>query len=400
MRILISGASIAGPVCAYWLSRFGFNVTVVERAPELRLTGGHAVDLFAPALEVSDRMGLLGPIMDHATRTSRLRLRYRDTRTGTTLDYRKLLALISDRHVEIMRDDLSQIYYHAGRKDVEYIFGDEVVAIGENGVVSFARSSPRHFDLVIGADGLRSGVRQLVFGSDAGRIVALGAYFSVFSVPKSYAREGELLSVFDVNRVATIYTADYLTDARAVFIFRPAEPLSYHHRDEARMRALVREAYAGMTPFVDELLDTLRYDNSFYFDSIDQIILPTWSKGRVTLVGDAGYCPGPAIGGSTSLAVLGAYVLAGELAKHQGDHERAFRDYETAMAVPVAGSRATALSAARTLVPSSRFRVRSLIGSARALSLVPASFTPVLSRLAKSQLRFYDSVAVPDYTVA
>ncbi len=399
MRILISGASIAGPVCAYWLARYGFDVTVVERAPELRQTGGHAIDLFAPALRVSERMGLLGPIKDRGTGTTRLTLQYRDNRSRTSLDYRKLLALISDRHVEIMRDDLSQIYYRAGCDDVEYIFGDEVVAIGDDGEVTFAHSAPRRFDLVIGADGLHSDIRQLVFGADAGCVVPLGAYFSVFSVPKSYARDSELRSIFDVNRVATIYTADYLADARAVLIFRPPQPLSYHHRDEARMRALVHEAYAGMTPFVDELLETLHHDNPFYFDSIDQIVLRAWSRGRVTLVGDAGYCPGPALGGSTSLAVLGAYLLAGELATYKGDHSRAFQAYETAMAIPVARSRAIARAAARTLVPASDFRVRGLIASARAISVFPTKLAAAIARLADSQIRFYDSIEVPEYSV-
>ena len=143
MRILISGASIAGPVLAYWLTRHGFDVTVVERAPALRKTGGHAVDLFRPAMEISERMGVLPRIEEHATGTDRadgappMGVARRHASTP------KLVGAVSDRHVEIMRDDLSEIYYDAGRDDVEYLFGDSITAISDDGDVTFEHGS-RH----------------------------------------------------------------------------------------------------------------------------------------------------------------------------------------------------------------------------------------------------------------
>lgn len=139
MRILISGASVAGPVLAYWLSRYGFDVTVVERAPTLRKTGGHAVDLFRPAMEISAKMGVLPRIEALATGTTRLAL-YREGRPrATDIDLTKIYAASSDRHVEIMRDDLSEIYYDAARDDVEYLFGDSITEIEHDGTVAFER---------------------------------------------------------------------------------------------------------------------------------------------------------------------------------------------------------------------------------------------------------------------
>ncbi|MGH3632737.1 MAG: FAD-dependent monooxygenase, partial [Mycobacterium sp.] len=176
MRVLISGASIAGPVLAYWLARYGFDVTVVERAPALRKTGGHAVDLFRPAMEISAKMGVLSRIEACATGTTRLII-YRDNaRRPVTVDLTKIFAAASDRHVEIMRDDLSEIYYDAG--DVEYLFGDSITAISPDGEVTFERAAPRRFEAVVGADGLHSNVRRLVFGDEAGLTRFLGGYLA------------------------------------------------------------------------------------------------------------------------------------------------------------------------------------------------------------------------------
>ena len=167
MDVLISGASVAGPVTAYWLRRSGFRVTVVERAPALRKTGGHAVDLFAPAMDIVERMGLARPGRGPAHR-HRADGRAAGGRAQADHDHLgKLMAGLSRRHVEIMRDDLGEILYDATRDDVEYVFGDHVTGIGDDGEVTFANGRPRRFDLVIGADGLHSGVRGLVFGPES-----------------------------------------------------------------------------------------------------------------------------------------------------------------------------------------------------------------------------------------
>lgn len=395
MRVLISGASIAGPVAAYWLNRRGFDVTVVERAPALRKTGGHAVDLFRPAIEISERMGVLPAIMAHRTGTTLLTAHRPWAARPARIDYVKLIGAMSDRHVEIMRDDLSEIYYDSTRRDVEYLFGDQITAITDDGEVSFQHGPPRRFDIVVGADGLHSGVRQLVFGDVEDNF--LGGYLSVVSVPKSFARKGEMTGYFEPRRVAMVYTADHLDDARAAFVFRPELPLTYQHRDIQRQKELLRDAFAGMSAQADTWLDELERTPSFYFDAITQLEMTTWSRGRVTLVGDAGYCPGPAVGGSTSLAVYGAYVLAGELARSGGDYPAAFAAYERTMRQPVLGSRSLARVNAKTLVPGSRWGVRALVAIGRTLSILPLRLTKTLTRLSDKGPRLYETMRLPEY---
>ncbi|MEU5031692.1 FAD-dependent monooxygenase [Streptomyces milbemycinicus] len=397
MRILISGASIAGPVLAYWLTGHGFAVTVVERAPALRKTGGHVVDLFRPAMNISEKMGVLPRVEERATGTNRMTVYREGSRRPVRADLSKIFSATSDQHVEIMRDDLSEIYYAATRDDVEYVFGDSITAISPDGEVRFENAAPRRFDLVVGADGLHSNVRRLVFDEESRFNTFIGAYLGVLTLPNVSDLDGELLIHVGVGRTAGMYGARHLGDARALFLFRSERELDYHHRDVPRQKELLRGAFAGMHAHVDRWLDELDRTLAFYFDSITQLRMDTWSRGRVTLVGDAGYCPGPAVGGSTSLAVVGAYVLAGELARAGGDHERAFPAYERVMAEHVRGSRAVALSAAKTLIPTSHLGVWGLAQGARLISALPAGPSRALVRLTTKSARLYNSVTVDDY---
>ncbi|MDQ7803420.1 FAD-dependent monooxygenase [Amycolatopsis sp. A133] len=399
MRILVSGASIAGPVLAYWLTRHGFDVTVVERAPALRKTGGHAVDLFRPAMDITERMGVLPRVEALATGTTRMTLHREGAARPVRVDLSKIYRATSDRHVEIMRDDLSEIYYDAGRDDVEYLFGDSITALSPDGEVTFEHAAPRRFDVVVGADGLHSNVRRLVFGQEAGLTKFIGAYLAVLSLPDTLGLDGETVMHLGLGRTTGIYRARHMDEARAVFLFRRAEELDYHHRDVPRQKELLREAFAGMHPQVDGWLAELDGPGPFYFDSITQLQLDTWSRGRVTLVGDAGYCPGPAVGGSTSLAVLGAYVLAGELDAAGGDHERAFAAYEREMGELVRQSRAFAAGAARSLIPASRAGVWALANGGRLVSALPAGLTRAIAKLNTGGVRMHDSMRVKDYTV-
>lgn len=398
MQILISGASIAGPVLAYWLTRRGFDVTVVERAPTLRKTGGHAVDLFRPSMQISTKMGVLPKIEARATGTDTLTMHREGRQRPVKVDLTKLYRASSDQHVEIMRDDLSEIYYDAGRDNAEYLFGDSITAISPDGEVTFEHAPPRRFDVVVGADGLHSNVRRLVFGEEAGLTQFIGGYLAVVSAAKTMARHNEMFGHIGVGRLAAVYTADHLDDARIIFMFRSKKELEYDYRDDLRQKELLRGAFAGMHAHVDRWLSEIDQTPAFYFDAISQLQLNTWSRGRVTLVGDAGYCPGPAVGGSTSLAVIGAYVLAGELAEAAGDYERAFAAYERQMAESVRRSGAFARGAAKTIIPGSPAAVWALSRGLQLVTRLPASLTTAVAKLNTKGVRMYDSMRVPDYT--
>ncbi|MHA7661904.1 Rossmann-fold NAD(P)-binding domain-containing protein [Mycolicibacterium sp. HS_4_1] len=248
---------------------------------------------------------------------------------------------------------------------------------------------------MIGADGLHSGVRQLTFGDQA-REVFLGGYLAVVSVPKMLAPKGEMSGYLAPRKIAMVYSADHLEDARAVFMFRTDQPLDYHHRDIAAQQRHLRKAFEGVSPEVDHWLGELDTTPAFYFDAITQLEMSTWSRGRVTLIGDAGYCPGPGVGGSTSLAVYGAYVLAHALTAARGDHPAAFAACERTMAAPVAGSRAMARVNAKTIVPGTNWGARALLGVARTLSVLPSGLTQRLARLNSNGVRLYDTMPLPD----
>ncbi|MFC4326303.1 FAD-dependent monooxygenase [Streptomyces andamanensis] len=397
LRILVSGAGIAGPVLAYWLTRHGFRVTVVERAAAPRRTGGHAVDLFRPAMDISEKMGVLPRVEERATGTRRMAVHGEGARRPVRVDLSKIFGAASDRHAEVMRDDLSEIYHDATRDDVEYLFGDSITALSPDGEVRFENAAPRRFDLVVGADGLHSTVRRLVFGDESRFSAFIGAHFGVLTLPDVSDLDGELVLHVGVGRTAGMYGARHLDGARVLFLFRSERALDRHHHDVPRQKELLRGAFDGMHPEVDRWLRELDRTPAFYFDSITQLRMDTWSRGRVTLVGDAGYSPGPAVGGSTSLAVVGAYVLAGELARAGGDHERAFPAYEHAMAEHVRGSHAAALGAAKTLIPRSRLGVRGLAQGARLISALPAGPGRALLRLTTRSARLYHSMTVDDY---
>ena len=318
LRVLISGASVAGPTAAYWLSRQGFAVTVVERMPLARVrTGGHAVDLFGPAMDVAEWTGVLPAVLDARTRTEIVSFQ-RDGGRGVDVEMRRLVAGISGRHVEVMRGQLAAILYEATRGDVQYLFEDSIQTIVQepDGVaVTFARAPADRFDLVIGADGLHSIVRRLVFGPEDRFRRFLGGYLAGVALPNHLGLQGRMLVWNAPGRLAAIYPVHGTTMARGGFLFRRREELLLDYRDVEGQKQILHHIYGRDGWQVPRLLAEMDAADDFYFDSISQIVMDSWTKGRVTLVGDAGYSPGPAVGGGTSIAMVGAYVLAQELTR-------------------------------------------------------------------------------------
>ncbi|MFD1541245.1 FAD-dependent monooxygenase [Nonomuraea guangzhouensis] len=327
-RILISGASIAGQTLAYWLARHGFRPTLVERAPRLR-EGGNGVDVRGHAIDVAERMGIMPQIRAMAADVQGMSFVNAANRSVARIDAQAMQSGGAD--VEIMRGDLVALLYEATKDDVEYVFGDSIRTLEQSGdgvAVSFEHGPARRFDLVIGADGMHSTVRRLAFGPESRFIQHKGHYFA-FSNADSALGENRWVTMYNVpGKMAGIYRSGNHAQAKAYFIFRRSEPLTYDHRDVEQHKRLVSEAFAGESWRVRELLAGALADPDFYFDALSQVRMPSWSSGRVALVGDAAYCASPASGAGAELALVGAYRLAGELAAASGDHQVAFRRYE------------------------------------------------------------------------
>ncbi|TFV57510.1 hypothetical protein E4P42_15310 [Mycobacterium sp. PS03-16] len=332
--VLVSGASVAGTATAYWLARQGHSVTVVERHPGLR-PGGQAIDVRGPALTALERMGLLDAVRARAI-TFRGMSAVDAAGTETSRDTEKTATggLIGSPDIEILRDDLVAVLY-AATPDVDYVFGDTVAALDDTGEavrVDFERAGTRTFDLVVGADGLHSAVRRAAFGPEErfikpmGMFLAVGTAANVLGLDHWQTWYGER----EPELFCGVYSARDNTEARVMFGFTDPS-LRLDHRDVAAQRAEIERRFRGAGAFAERLLQMTRDIGQFYCDEAAQIVMDRWSTGRIALVGDAAHCASPLSGQGSSLALIGAYVLAGELAAAGGDHGRGFAGYEAAL---------------------------------------------------------------------
>ncbi len=335
--VLISGAGIAGPSLAFWLTRNGFRVIVVEIAPDIR-PGGQTVDLRGAGGDVVERMGLIDAMRENELeQRGAAWVKSDGTRRAempvTAFDGNGLVSKL-----EILRGDLVDVLYRATKEDVEYRFSTSIsdANADDDGVeVTLADGSRVRADLLVGADGPHSAVRRLVFGPEEQFVKPIGGYNAWFSAPDRVGLDGWFLLYQAPGGLnASMRPSHDPSIAKAGLTFR-SEPISYNRHDLDEQRRILRGRFAGAGWECDALLAAAEVADDFYFDSLAQVHMPSWSSGRVTLVGDAGYCASPLSGMGTSLALVGAYILAGELGPANSldaEHiQTALQRYETVM---------------------------------------------------------------------
>jgi 2-polyprenyl-6-methoxyphenol hydroxylase-like FAD-dependent oxidoreductase len=387
-NILINGGGIAGPCLAFWLTRHGHTVTITEQARELR-SGGQAVDFRGSSLVVLEKMGLLGEVRASATRMGSLILV-----DGRGKEVGRLPPEVISGELEIFWGNLARILYDAVREDVSYRFGVRVTAVDDDGggvKATFSDASTGNYDLVIGADGLHSGVRRLVFGPEEQYVTQLGQCFGFFDIENRLRLDHCGIACADAGRTAALQATDPDKPARASFFLTDAG-LDFDYRDTDANKRLFARRYAGMGWEVPTLLAGLAEASEVYFDSIAQVHLDSYSRGRVCLTGDAAWCASPRSGMGTSLAVVGAYVLAHELHSAAGDHAAAFARYQQVMAPFVARCQKLAIDTLRTDNFSSGWRAQLRNVGLRLLRI------PAVSKLvARRSLAVGRSFTLPSY---
>ena len=327
MKVLIVGAGIAGPTLAYWLLRAGHQPTLVERAPELR-RGGYLIDFWGAGFDVAERMGIISELRRRGYRLREARTVDKGGRRIASFPSSVFVDATGERYLSIVRSDLAAVPYGAVQDDVDLILDDTVEAIQDDGDlvrVMFESGPRRDFDLVVGADGLHSRVRRLAFGPEQEFEKYLGMVVAAFDV-KGYRPRDEGIAImhaevgFQVMRLA-------LRDDVTMFLLA-ARYAGSVPTEMAGQQALLRERLRGAGWDTSAILDLMPQARTFYFDRVSQIRMPSWTRGRVALVGDAAACPSLLAGQGSALAMVESYVLAAELARTNGDYATAFAGYE------------------------------------------------------------------------
>ncbi|MGC5258717.1 FAD-dependent monooxygenase [Gordonia sp. DT218] len=373
--VLISGASIAGPALAYWLHRSGFAVTVVEKAGALR-GGGYPIDLRGTAIEVVRRMGILPQLQDAHIDLRRFTFLDADGGQVASVTARTDADDVGGQDLEVRRGDLAAILYAMIRDHVEFLFDDLIDTLGqsEQGVdVTFHSGQRRTFDLVIGADGMHSHTRESVFGAEAEFGRYLGYCFTIFTMPNTFGLSREVVLWNTPGKAAALYAVGDNDDELHAFLtfHRPEPPFDVLRNSDAQ-RDLVAAVFADAGWEVPGMVGAMRDADDLFFDTAGQIRMPRWSSGRVALVGDAAYAPSFLTGQGSSLALVGAYMLADALATNP-DHSAAFAAYEYQLREFVTMNQALVDNGEATLFPTTARALEQRNTTLRDLVSMPAA---------------------------
>jgi 2-polyprenyl-6-methoxyphenol hydroxylase-like FAD-dependent oxidoreductase len=393
--VLVSGGGIAGPALAYWLRRHGFTPTIVEIAPAPR-PGGQTIDIRGISEVVVERMGLMPAIRKAQLHERGLEYVRANGRRAAAMPVELLDGAGAVADIEILRGDLAEILQQA-TTGIEYLYGDSIATLDQDptGVhLTFTSGLQRRFDLVVGADGVHSKTRRLAFGPEEQFVQHLGGYTSYFTVetPEPLDHWMRIHSARGGRWVGLRPDHDPRY-AKALLSFR-APLLTYDRRDVEAQKALLTERFAGLGWHTDHILAAMRDADDFYFDTISRVVVPEWSRGRVVLVGDAGYCGSPLAGHGTALSLVGAYVLAGELASAEGDHVRAFPSYQKIMQAYVEQRMELPPGGITMAMPMTSFGIWRRDTSIRLMT--SRLFAGVLAKMAAGQP---DKIELRDYSI-
>lgn len=388
-NILISGAGIAGTSLAYWLKKFGFHPTIVEASPKLR-KGGYAIDFWGAGFDVAERMGILSNLSSVDLKLSELTFVNGNNKRIGGMNYRKIIKWMNGRAFTLLRSDLAKTIYNHLDEHVEIIFGDKISKIeqSENEVsVTFQSGKTRGFDLLVGADGLHSNVRNLVFGDEAQFEKYYGYYTASYTIPTQ--KGNKEFSMYNVpGKQVALYPTNENTSA-VLFVFASPEKLCYNHHDIEALKQILRNQFEHIGWKCADLISKIDTAPDFYFDAVSQIQMKNWSRNRVVLVGDACDCPSLLSGQGSTLAMVGAYILAGELKSANGNFKAAFTQYQNTFKEFIDDKQLLAQKFSKQFVPKSTFGIwmRNVV--------VGLMFLPFVSKLLIRQ--FTDKLRLKEY---
>ena len=365
MKIAINGAGIAGTTLAYWLLRSGHEVLLLEEAPRLR-TGGYIIDFWGIGYDVAEKMGLIPRLRELGYQVREVRLVDERGRRAGGFPAAVFDRMTHGRFTSLRRSDVAATIYDAIRTRVETRFGDSITGVedlGDRVRVRFEHAPTRDFDLVVGADGLHSRIRGLVFGPEDRFELRLGYQVAAFEV-EGYRPRDELVYVghgIPGRQVSRFSMRDDRT--LFLFVFRDEYGGGTIPASEAERKAVLRRAFAGMGWEFPRILEAMENVREIYFDRVSQIRLDRWTTKRTALLGDAAACVSLLAGEGTGLAMAEAYVLAGELQRCGGDHEPAFGNYENLLRPFLEEKQRAAAKFASAFAPRTAFglRVRSAV---------------------------------------
>ncbi|KTD01336.1 tetracycline destructase [Fluoribacter gormanii] len=326
IKILVIGAGIAGPAMCYWLKRFGFSPVLIEKSTAIR-KGGQALDVRGVATHIAREMGIYEQICEMRTRIECGR--FVDT-TGKMLheEHGEKFGFRQDDEAEILRGDLIEILMKT-IADVPCYFNQSIISMQQNAdnvTVNFKDGKVENYDIVIGADGIHSATRRMIFDKNEYQLIHLGSYISTFTIP-NYLNLSHIDLECEANHKLVSINSDNNPEiARAGFMFRSQHILK-DIRNENEQKQFLFDTFRDFGWEAQNILNRIPESDDFYFDAIMQVKMNSWTKGRIALIGDAGYCPSPLSGQGNNLAFVGAYILAGELKAANGDYMQAFTRY-------------------------------------------------------------------------